>query len=118
MASSSVTCNGKASASVHAGGNAAISSAGNTPESKPEYGRMYQVPFAEQIRAEAAIPVMAVGAIQSIDHVTTLIAAGRADLCAIARGHLSDPYLTRRAAEQYGNTEFPWPEQYLAVKPR
>ncbi len=94
-----------------------VSSGGNTPESKITYGRMYQVPFAEQIRAEAGLPVMAVGGIAGADHVNTILAAGRADLCAIARGHLSDPYLTRRAAEQYGNTEFPWPEQYLAVKP-
>ncbi|MCC6407781.1 MAG: bifunctional salicylyl-CoA 5-hydroxylase/oxidoreductase [Planctomycetes bacterium] len=95
-----------------------VSSAGNTPESKPEYGRMYQVPFAEQIRAEAAIPVMAVGAIQSIDHVNTLIAAGRADLCAIARGHLSNPYMTLAATHEYGFVDGPWPKQYAAVKPR
>ena len=95
-----------------------VSSAGNTPESKPEYGRMYQVPFAEQIRYEAQIPVMAVGAIQGADHVNTVIAAGRADLCALARPHLIDPYLTLRAAVAYGNADLPWPKQYLAVKPK
>jgi anthraniloyl-CoA monooxygenase len=95
-----------------------VSSAGNTPESKPVYGRMYQLPFAEQIRAEAGIPVMAVGGIQGADHVNTILAAGRADLCALARPHLSDPYLTQHAAAHYGYAEFPWPKPYLAVRPR
>jgi anthraniloyl-CoA monooxygenase len=95
-----------------------VSSAGNTPESQPEYGRMYQVPFAEQIRYEAQIPVMAVGAIQGADHVNTVLAAGRADLCALARPHLIDPYLTLRAAVAYGHADLAWPRQYLAVKPK
>ncbi len=95
-----------------------VSSAGNTPESQPEYGRMYQVPFAEQIRYEAKIPVMAVGAIQGADHVNTVLAAGRADLCALARPHLIDPYLTLRAAVAYGHADLAWPKQYLAVKPK
>ncbi|MFO0982369.1 MAG: bifunctional salicylyl-CoA 5-hydroxylase/oxidoreductase [Planctomycetota bacterium] len=94
-----------------------VSSAGNTPDSHPEYGRMYQVPFAEQIRHEANVPVMAVGAIQGADHVNTVIAAGRADLCALARPHLADPYLTRNAAIKYGFAELWWPNQYLAVRP-
>ncbi|MBL8695325.1 MAG: bifunctional salicylyl-CoA 5-hydroxylase/oxidoreductase [Planctomycetes bacterium] len=95
-----------------------VSSAGNTPESKPDYGRMYQLPFAEKIRYEAGVKVMAVGAIQGADHVNTIIASGRADLCAIARAHLSDPYLTLHAAERYGYADQFWPNQYLAVKPR
>src|SRR5262249_21351481 len=57
-----------------------VSSGGNVTESEPEYGRMYQVPFAEQIRAEVGIPVMAVGAILGADHCNTILAAGRADL--------------------------------------
>jgi anthraniloyl-CoA monooxygenase len=94
-----------------------VSSAGNSPESKPEYGRMYQVPFADRIRAEAGIRVMAVGGIQGVDHVSTILAAGRADLCALARPHLSDPYLSLHGAAQAG-VEARWPNQYLAVKPR
>jgi anthraniloyl-CoA monooxygenase len=93
-----------------------VSSAGNSPDSKPEYGRMYQVPFAERIRYEAGIPVMAVGAIQGIDHANTVVGAGRADLCALARAHLVDPYLTMRAAREYGVEAHAWPPQYLAVK--
>ena len=93
-----------------------VSTAGNSPESKPEYGRMYQVPFAERIKYEVGIPVMTVGGIAGIDHANTVIGAGRADLCAIARAHLADPYLTLRAAKEYGVRDFPWPPQYLAAK--
>ncbi len=95
-----------------------VSSAGNTPRSKPVYGRMYQVPFAERIRQAAGAPVMAVGGIQSADHVNTILAAGRADLCALARAHLLDPHLTLRAAAAYGQAPETWPRPYLAVRPR
>jgi len=94
-----------------------VSSAGNTPESSPEYGRMYQVPFAERIRHEVGMPVMAVGAIQGPDHVNTILAAGRAELCALARPHLVNPYVTLGAAVTYGVPELAWPKQYLAVRP-
>ena len=94
-----------------------VSTGGIVHDARPEYGRMYQVPFAELIRHEAGIPVMAVGAIQNVDHANTVIAAGRADMCCIARAHLADPYLTLHAAEKYG-VEAYWPNQYLAVKPR
>jgi anthraniloyl-CoA monooxygenase len=78
---------------------------------------MYQVPFADQIRAEAGIRVMAVGGIQGIDHVNTVLAAGRADLCALARPHLTDPYLTLHGATELDHDAH-WPSPYLAVKPR
>jgi anthraniloyl-CoA monooxygenase len=94
-----------------------VSSAGNVPESKPSYGRMYQVPFAERIRAEAGVPVMAVGGIQGVDHAHTIVGAGRADLCAIARGFLSDPYMVQREAGARQVASHAWPAQYLAVKP-
>ena len=95
-----------------------VSSAGNSPLSKPEYGRMYQLGFAERIRFEADLPVMSVGGFQSADHVNSAIAAGRADLAVIARAHLSNPYLTLDAAATYGYDDPAWPLQYLAVKPR
>jgi anthraniloyl-CoA monooxygenase len=94
-----------------------VSSAGNSPESRPEYGRMYQVPFAERIRFEAGIPVMAVGGIQGIDHAHTIVAAGRADLCAIARGFLQDPYMVQREAAARRNEQHAWPAQYLPARP-
>ena len=95
-----------------------VSSGGNGPESEIVYGRMYQVPFAERIRYESGLPVMAVGAILGADHANTVLAAGRADLTAMARPHLADAYLTLHAAERYGHWDHQWPVQYLAAKPR
>jgi anthraniloyl-CoA monooxygenase len=94
------------------------SSAGNVPESRVEYGRMYQVSFADAIRHDAGLPVVAVGAIQNADHVNLTLASGRADLCALARPHLVDPHFTMRAAIDDGYAGLEWPPQYLAVKPR
>jgi anthraniloyl-CoA monooxygenase len=94
-----------------------VSSGGNVSESAPEYGRMYQVPFAERIRAEVGIPVMAVGAILGADHCNTILAAGRADLCCMARPHLADAYLTLHAAARYRYDRQRWPEQYWPARP-
>ena len=92
-------------------------SAGQTStRAEPVYGRMFQTPFAERIRLEAEIPTIAVGNITTADQVNTIIAAGRADLCALARPHLSDPYFTLRAAAHYGQVDQPWPQQYSAVR--
>ncbi|MFI1420052.1 bifunctional salicylyl-CoA 5-hydroxylase/oxidoreductase [Streptomyces sp. NPDC020731] len=82
----------------------------------PEFGRSYQTPFADRIRHEADVPVIAVGAISSWDDVNSLILAGRADLCALARPHLYDPHWTLHAAAEQGY-EGPgavWPAPYLA----
>lgn len=95
-----------------------VSTGGNVPESVPRYGRMYQVPFADRIRHEVGIPVLAVGAIQGADHANTVLAAGRADLAVMARPHLADPSLTLHAAARYGYDDQWWPPQYLAAKPR
>jgi len=93
-----------------------VSSGQTAPESAPVYGRMYQTPFSEQIRLEADIPTIAVGAITSADQVNTIIASGRADLCALARPHLSDPNFTLRAAADYGVDVCAWPDQYVSAK--
>ncbi len=85
---------------------------------QPEYGRMYQTPFADRIRQEVGIATMAVGAIQGWDHVNTILASGRADLCAMARPHLFDPYLTLHAAAEQEHFDVRWPNQYLSVAPR
>ncbi|KOV26826.1 bifunctional salicylyl-CoA 5-hydroxylase/oxidoreductase [Streptomyces caelestis] len=82
----------------------------------PEFGRSYQTPFADRIRHEAGVPVIAVGAISSWDDVNSLILAGRTDLCALARPHLYDPHWTLHAAAEQGY-EGPgavWPAPYLA----
>jgi anthraniloyl-CoA monooxygenase len=96
-------------------------SAGQTvPDQRPEYGRLYQTPFADQIRHEVGIATMAVGAISSYGDVNTILAAGRADLCLLARAHLWDPYWTRHAAFELGH-RLPWPDPYSSLddyKPR
>jgi anthraniloyl-CoA monooxygenase len=94
-----------------------VSSGGNTPRSRPVYGRMYQVPFADRIRHETGVPVMAVGAILGWDHANTILAAGRADLCALARPHLLDPHLTMRASVAYEYDGQAWPAPYLPARP-
>ncbi|HVU09961.1 MAG TPA: bifunctional salicylyl-CoA 5-hydroxylase/oxidoreductase [Phototrophicaceae bacterium] len=93
-----------------------VSSGQTTRRARPIYGRMYQTPFADQIRNEIGIATMAVGAITEPDHVNSIIASGRADLCALARPHLSDPYWTLRAAAQIGYKDVAWPKQYLPGK--
>ncbi|KUJ68726.1 salicylyl-CoA 5-hydroxylase [Streptomyces albus subsp. albus] len=86
------------------------------PEERPEFGRTYQTPFADRIRNELAVPVIAVGAISSWDDVNSLILAGRADLCALARPHLYDPHWTLHAAVEqgYSGPGAPWPPPYQA----
>ncbi len=92
-------------------------SAGQTSEdAEPVYGRMFQTPFSDQIRQEAGVPTITVGNITTADQVNTIIASGRADLCALARPHLSDPHFTLRAAAHYGYEQQYWPAQYLAGK--
>jgi anthraniloyl-CoA monooxygenase len=92
-------------------------SAGQTsPLAKPVYGRMFQTPFSDRIRNEARIPTIAVGNITEPDQVNAIIAAGRADLCALARPHLADPNWTLHAAAQLGYAGQPWPVQYLTGK--
>jgi len=96
-------------------------SAGQTvPDQRPVYGRLFQTPFADRIRHEVGIATMAVGNISSYADVNTILAAGRADLCLLARAHLWDPYWTRHAAHALGHA-LPWPDPYESMnnyKPR
>jgi anthraniloyl-CoA monooxygenase len=85
-------------------------------EAEPVYGRMYQTPFSDQIRNEAGIPTVAVGNITTADQVNTILAAGRADLVALARPHLLHPHFTLEASAQYGYQAQRWPVQYLTGK--
>ena len=93
-----------------------VSSGQVSKAEKPVYGRMFQTPFSDQIRNEVGIATIAVGNIFECDHVNTIIASGRADLCALARPHLADPAWTLHAAAQQGFTEIPWPAPYLGGK--
>jgi anthraniloyl-CoA monooxygenase len=91
-----------------------VSTGQTVPWQKPRYGRMYQTPFSDRIRNEGACATMAVGNITTADQVNTIVAAGRADLVALARPHLGDPYFTLRAAAQYGHAPQRWPDPYLS----
>ena len=93
-----------------------VSSGQVSKDEAPVYGRMFQVPFSDQIRNELDVPTIAVGNIFEADHVNTIIAAGRADLCALARPHLADPAWTLHAAAEQGYSLMPWPQQYLGGK--
>jgi anthraniloyl-CoA monooxygenase len=84
------------------------------PSGKPIHGRLFQTPFSELVRLEAKVPTMTVGNIQSYSDVNSIIAAGRADLCVIARAHLFDPYWTRHAAAEQG-WQIPLPDQYASI---
>jgi len=93
-----------------------VSSGQTTRLAKPVYGRMYQTPFSDRIRNEVGVATIAVGNIFEADHVNSIIAAGRADLCALARPHLADPFWTLHAAAELDFTEVEWPDQYLTGK--
>ena len=91
-------------------------SAGQTvPYAKPVYGRQFQTPFSDRTRNEAHVATMSVGNISSYMDVNTILAAGRADLCALARAHLWDPYWTRNAAFEQGYS-LPWPRSYSVLE--
>jgi anthraniloyl-CoA monooxygenase len=90
-----------------------VSSGQTTRAAKPVYGRMYQTPFADRIRNEAGISTIAVGAISDADQANSIIAAGRADLCAIGRPHLADPAWTLHEAAKLQCRDIDWPKPYL-----
>jgi anthraniloyl-CoA monooxygenase len=83
---------------------------------RPVYGRLFQTPFADKIRNEVGIPTIAVGAISDADQANSVVAAGRADLCAVARPHLADPAWALHEAAKMGLTNIPWPKQYWSGK--
>ncbi len=93
-----------------------VSSGQVSPLEQPAFGRSFQTPFADRIRNEVGIPTIAVGAIASYDDVNTIVLAGRADLCALARPHLYDPHWTLHAAadQEYSGDGVRWVRQYQA----
>jgi anthraniloyl-CoA monooxygenase len=82
---------------------------------RPMTGRLFQTPFSDQIRNQVKIPTMTVGKIASYGDINAILAAGRADLCLLAKGHLKQPYFTREAAEAQGY-HLPWPRSYEQAK--
>jgi anthraniloyl-CoA monooxygenase len=106
-----------ARAFAEAGADAIHVSTGQTsPDAKPVYGRAYQTPFSDRIRNEVGVATIAVGNITEADQVNAIVAAGRADLCALARPHLADAAWTLHAAAEQGHTAQWWPPQYLTGK--
>ncbi len=93
-----------------------VSSGQTVHDSRAVYGRMFQVPFSDAIRNEAGLATMCVGNITTPDQVNTILAAGRADLVALGRPHLANPYFTLHAAAEYGVKMLPCPPQYLPGK--
>ncbi len=91
-----------------------VSTGQTSARAQPVYGRMFQTPYSDKIRNELKIATMAVGNIFEIDHVNSILAAGRADLCCLARPHLADPQWTFRAAaeQNYSGPGFTPPKQY------
>jgi anthraniloyl-CoA monooxygenase len=87
-----------------------------TNAQRPIYGRLFQTPFADKIRNEGDVATIAVGAISEADHVNSIISAGRADLCAIARPHLADPAWTLHEAARIGAPIVAWPRQYASAR--
>jgi anthraniloyl-CoA monooxygenase len=93
-----------------------VSSGQVSKKEQPVYGRMFQTPFADRIRNEVGIATIAVGAISEADHVNSIVASGRADLCAIARPHLANPAWTLLEAAKIGYLDIEWPKQYRSAK--
>jgi anthraniloyl-CoA monooxygenase len=91
-----------------------ISAGQTSTEARPIYGRMFQTPLSDQVRNETGVATMAVGNITEPDHVNSIIMAGRADLCCLARPHLADPNWTLRAAAELDYDGISWPIQYVA----
>ena len=89
-----------------------VSAGQTTPLARPVYGRMFQTPLCDRIRNEARVRTMAVGNIFEPDHVNSILAAGRADLCALARPHLMDANWSLRAAAELGWADVAPPKQY------
>lgn len=91
-----------------------VSAGQTTIEAQPVYGRMFQTPFSDRIRNETGIQTMAVGNIYEADHANSILMAGRADLVAVGRPHLADPYWTVHEAARIGDRHEPWPRPYEA----
>jgi anthraniloyl-CoA monooxygenase len=91
-----------------------VSTGQTVREARPIYGRMFQTPFSDQVRNEARVATMCVGNITAADQVNTILAAGRADLVALGRPHLVDPFFTMKAAAWYGAANVHCPPQYYA----
>jgi anthraniloyl-CoA monooxygenase len=87
-----------------------------TKDEDPVYGRMYQAPFADQIRNEVGIPTIVAGNVTTADQANTLVAAGRTDIVAFGRAIMNEPHFVLTAAAHYGHKDQHWAPQYLSGK--
>ena len=89
-----------------------VASSGQTdPQSRPPAGALWQVPFARRIRAEAAMPSMAVGGITEAAQAEQIVADMDADMVAVGRAALYDPWWARHWSHALG-APLPWPPPY------
>ena len=91
-----------------------VSAGQTTTDANPVYGRMFQTPFSDRIRNDAGLKTMAVGNIYEADHANSILMAGRADLIAVGRPHLNDPYWTLHEGTKVGDRQAVWPRPYEA----
>ncbi|UOF89601.1 NADH:flavin oxidoreductase/NADH oxidase [Fodinisporobacter ferrooxydans] len=91
-----------------------VSSGGEGPAGMRKPGNYpgYQVPFARAIREALSVPVIAVGMLEEPALAEAVVCNGDADLVAIARGMLRDPYWATRAAINLGHDPINIPIQY------
>ena len=88
-------------------------STGNTVENQnPKTGRMWQVPFSDMVRNSADISTITTGTITDIDQINTIILSGKADLVALGKPLLLDPYFVRKAQAYEQITVTDIPNQY------
>ncbi len=84
-----------------------VSSGALDPRQKIPLGPGYQVPFSDKIRKQAEIATWAVGMITKARQAEEIVAAGKADIVALARGMMFDPRWAWHAAEELGvETEY------------
>ncbi|HYD96792.1 MAG TPA: NADH:flavin oxidoreductase/NADH oxidase [Noviherbaspirillum sp.] len=94
-----------------------VSSGGLSPLQQIPLGPGYQVPFAERIRQAAGMPTIAVGLITEAEQAEDIVASGKADMVALARGMLYNPRWPWHAAAKLG-AQVDAPPQYWRSQPR
>lgn len=94
-----------------------VSSGGLSAQQKIPLGPGYQVPFAERIKRETSLPTIAVGLITEAEQAEEILASGKADMVALARGILYDPRWPWHAAAKLG-AQLDAPPQYWRAVPR
>jgi NADPH2 dehydrogenase len=93
-----------------------VSSGGASPLQKIPLSPGYQVPFAEAIKQATGLTTMAVGLITEAKQAEDIVASGKADMVALARGMLYDPrWGWHAAAELHGQVDAP--PQYWRSQP-